>query len=122
MHHILLSPTEFNLVVERLRDAGILRHLFFQKPFVTFIKIIYLIHKWEINRKLIFQKAKYLVQKEEKENNASVFYLEHTFGAWIVLAIGLVLATLTFIYEYSSGKNVHERRTTVVQQLGQEIE
>ena len=37
MHHILLPPTEFNLVVERLRDAGIIGHLFFQKPFVTFI-------------------------------------------------------------------------------------
>ena len=33
-----------------------------------------------------------------------MFYLEHTFGAWVVLVIGLVLASLTFIYEYFSGK------------------
>ena len=69
-----------------------------------------------------WQKARFFFKNEEKQNLPSKFYLEHTFGAWIVLTIGFILASLTFIYEYFLRKNAGEGQTTPVQQIVEELE
>ena len=43
-----------------------------------------------------------------------MLYLEHIFGAWIALAIGLILAALTFSYEYMSEKKAQEKQVALV--------
>ena len=55
------------------------------------------------------QKLKYLSESENEENVLTVFYLEHQFGAWAILALGLTMATVIFIQEYLTGKKKEHR-------------
>ena len=66
----------------------------------------------------MFQRARFLVKNEKKQDKPSTFYLEHIFGAWIVLAMGHILAALTFSYEYFSQKKAQEKQSTIVTRSG----
>ena len=100
--------TGFNSVVGRLRDAGIVGHLMFKKPFVASANLCPISCQSSIK---IFQKAKYLAKEEAEQKVEIIFYLEHTLGAWVVLPIGFIIATVTFCCELLFlGKNAQPKQ------------